>query len=247
MLQSKITLHPAVLADSLPIAQLHNAAFANDDLLETMYGPLTQNDTPFANDLQKIIADDPYSRITKAIDTASGQIVAWSWWSLYPDAEAHATAAEEARKRGTNPPAASLCPRLYLDYQDLKARMREKWIGGRPVASKLASLLQCLIWVLGLRLIAWVVLQVLAVHPDYQGRGIGTQLLMVGVEEARRLGLPAWLEASEAGYSVYRRCGFVDAERMELDFGKYGLSGMEQVYCMLMDDVEQSSASTVDK
>ncbi|KAF4211423.1 hypothetical protein CNMCM5878_002633 [Aspergillus fumigatiaffinis] len=225
MLQSKITLHPAVLADSLPIAQLHNAAFANDDLLETMYGPLTQNDTPFANDLQKIIADDPYSRITKAIDTASGQIVAWSWWSLYPDAEAHATEAEEARKRGTNPPAASLCPRLYLDYQDLKARMREKWIGGRPVA----------------------ILQVLAVHPDYQGRGIGTQLLMVGVEEARRLGLPAWLEASEAGYSVYRRCGFVDAERMELDFGKYGLSGMEQVYCMLMDDVEQSSASTVDK
>jgi hypothetical protein len=61
---------------------------------------------------------------------------------------------------------------------------------------------------------------------------------MVGVEEARRLGLPAWLEASEAGYSVYRRCGFRDGERMELDFGKYGLglTGVGEVYCMLMDD-----------
>ncbi|KAH2927247.1 hypothetical protein KXW73_008785 [Aspergillus fumigatus] len=214
MLQSKITLHPAVQADALPLAKLHNAAFANDALLEAMYGPLTQNDPPFANDLRQIIADDPHSRITKAIDTESGQIVAWSWWSIYPDAEAHASAAEVARERWTTPPPTSLCPRLYLDFQDMKARMREKWIGGR----------------------AATILQVLAVHPDYQGRGIGTRLLMVGVEEVRRLGLPAWLEASEAGYSVYRRCGFHDAERMELDFGKYGLSGMEQVYCMLMDD-----------
>ncbi|PKX90130.1 uncharacterized protein P174DRAFT_377732, partial [Aspergillus novofumigatus IBT 16806] len=206
-----------------PLAQLHNAAFTNDDLIETMYGPLTQDDPPFATDLQKIIADDPHARITKAVDTESGRIVGWSWWCIYPDAEAHATAAEEARKRGTIPPATSLCPRLYLDYQDLKARMREKWIGIRAVA----------------------ILQLLAVHPDYQGRGIGTRLLMVGVEEARRLGLPAWLEASEAGYSVYRRCGFYDAERMELDFGKYGLSGMEHVYCMLMDG-KQSSISTVD-
>ncbi|GAQ12171.1 hypothetical protein ALT_9492 [Aspergillus lentulus] len=208
MFQSKITLHPAVPADALPLARLHNAAFANDGLMENMYGPLTQDDPPFANDLQKIIADDPHSRITKAIDTQSGQIVGWSMWSIYPDAEALATAAEEARKRATTPPASSLCPQLYLDYQELKARLREKWIGGRAVA----------------------ILQVLAVHPDYQGRGIGTKLLMVGVEEARRLGLPAWLEASEAGYSVYKRCGFYDAERMELDFAKYGLSGMEHVY-----------------
>lgn len=84
-----------------------------------------------------------------------------------------------------------------------------------------------------------IVLQVLVVHPMYQGRGIGTKLLMVGVEEARRLGLPAWLEASEAGYLVYRRCGFRNAERMELDFGKYGLTGMRHVYCMLMDDVDK--------
>ncbi|KAF7121808.1 hypothetical protein CNMCM5793_009361 [Aspergillus hiratsukae] len=81
------------------------------------------------------------------------------------------------------------------------------------------------------------VLQVLVVHPSYQGRGIGTKLLMVGVEEARRLGLHEWLEASEAGYALYRRCGFRDAERMELYFGKYGLTGLRHVYCMLMDDV----------
>ncbi|GFF59828.1 puromycin N-acetyltransferase [Aspergillus udagawae] len=217
MLPTNISLHPAVPADALTLAKLHNAAFANEDLLETMYGPLTQEDPPFATDLEKMIRDDPHSQVTKAIDDESGQIVGWSLWNIYRDAEAHAKSDEEARKRAATPPATSLCPQLYLDYQALKASMRAKWIGGRPAA----------------------ILQVLVVHPDYQGRGIGTQLLMLGVEEARRLRLPSWLEASQAGYSVYRRCGFRDAELMELDFTKYGLMGMRQVYCMLMDDVEK--------
>ncbi|RHZ47215.1 hypothetical protein CDV55_101469 [Aspergillus turcosus] len=189
--------------------------------METMYGPLTQEDPPFATDLEKIIREDPHAQILKAVDE-SGRIVGWSWWSIYADAEAHANAEAEARKRFATPPATSLCPAVYLDFQDLRARMRERWIGGRAVAVGEAD---C------------TVLQVLVVHPMYQGRGIGTRLLMVGVEEARRLGLPAWLEASEAGYSVYRRCGFRDAERMELDFGKYGLTGKRHVYCMLMDGV----------
>ncbi|GIJ90943.1 hypothetical protein Asppvi_009908 [Aspergillus pseudoviridinutans] len=218
MLPTNISLHPAVPADALTLAKLHNAAFENDDLLVTMYGPLTQDDPPFATDLEKIIRDDPHAQTIKAIDDETGQVVGWSLWDFYPDAEAQAKADEEARKRSSTPPATSLCPQVYLDYQHLKAKIRAKWIGGRAAA----------------------ILQVLVVHPDYQGRGIGTRLLAVGVEEVRRLKLPAWLEASPAGYSVYRKCGFRDAELMELDFDKYGLTGMIQVYCMLMDEVEKS-------
>ncbi|KAF7169062.1 hypothetical protein CNMCM5623_001894 [Aspergillus felis] len=217
MLATNISLHPAVPTDALTLAKLHNAAFADDDLLVTMYGPLTQDDPPFANDLEKIIRDDPHAQIIKAIDDESGEVVGWSLWNFYPDAEAHAKADEEARKRSSTPPATSLCPQVYSDYQNFKARIRAKWIGGKAAA----------------------ILQVLVVHPDYQGRGIGTKLLKVGVEEVRRLRLPAWLEASPAGCSVYRRCGFRDAELMELDFDKYGLTGVSHVYCMLMDDVEK--------
>jgi hypothetical protein len=140
MLPTNVSLHPAVPADALTLAKLHNAAFANEDLLETMYGPLTQEDPPFATDLEKMISDDPHSQVTKAIDDESGQIVGWSLWNIYRDAEAHAKADEEARKRAATPPATSLCPQVYLDYQALKARMRAKWIGGRPAASELFSL-----------------------------------------------------------------------------------------------------------
>jgi GNAT superfamily N-acetyltransferase len=79
----------------------------------------------------------------------------------------------------------------------------------------------------------------LVIHPKYQGRGIGTKLLKVGVVEAQRLKLPAWVEASPAGQKVYKRCGFRDAERLELDFAKYGFKGVMHIYCMLIDDVNK--------
>ncbi|KAA8651313.1 GNAT family N-acetyltransferase [Aspergillus tanneri] len=70
------------------------------------------------------------------------------------------------------------------------------------------------------------ILQVLVVHTEYQGRGIGTKLLIAGVEEAKRLRLPSWLESSSKGYTVYKKCGFRDiGEDLDMDLTKYGATG----------------------
>jgi GNAT superfamily N-acetyltransferase len=79
----------------------------------------------------------------------------------------------------------------------------------------------------------------LVIHPKYQDRGIGTKLLMVRVVEAQRLKLPAWVEASPAGQKVNKRYGLRDAERLGLDFAKYGFKGLMHIYCMLIDDVNK--------
>lgn len=57
------------------------------------------------------------------------------------------------------------------------------------------------------------VLALLVCHADWQRRGAGTALTQWGVDQAKRLGLPAYVEASVAGQPVYERCGFkpVDA------------------------------------
>lgn len=47
--------------------------------------------------------------------------------------------------------------------------------------------------------VAW-----LGVHPDFQGQGVGGQLLQYGID----LDLPLYLEASPKGYPVYLRKGF---------------------------------------
>lgn len=64
----------------------------------------------------------------------------------------------------------------------------------------------------------WFVLDVCAVHPDYQGRGIAGKLVQWGLDEAeRRGGLECTTEASAMGRRVYERLGF--AIGPEIDYG----------------------------
>nr|POE96407.1 puromycin n-acetyltransferase [Quercus suber] len=51
-------------------------------------------------------------------------------------------------------------------------------------------------------------LALLAVHPDHQGKGIASKLILHGVNLADQDGVPSYLVASERGTPVYRKCGF---------------------------------------
>ncbi|KOC08591.1 GNAT family acetyltransferase [Aspergillus flavus AF70] len=211
-----VSLHPALPTDAPTLDEIHSKAFPNDLLLEVMYGPREENTVGLAQDLEKAIQENPNARFTKAVDDESGRVVGWSWWIIYRDAEAHVKAEQEAVKKRATPPPRSICPRACLEYRQLVVEKRERWIGGRGVA----------------------ILQILVVHPEYQGCGIGTKLLMAGVQEAKSLQLPAWLEASRAGYTLYKKCGFRDVgENLDLDLAKYGATGQKQGFCMLMDAV----------
>lgn len=53
-----------------------------------------------------------------------------------------------------------------------------------------------------------IVLNLLCIHKDFQRRRAGTLLVEWGLERAANLGLPAYLEASPAGFFLYRNLGF---------------------------------------
>lgn len=58
-------------------------------------------------------------------------------------------------------------------------------------------------------------------------------MLDKGLEDAKNLGLTeAWLEASDAGYSLYRRYGWKDVENFTIDLAKYGAEGTTTVTIM---------------
>jgi hypothetical protein len=54
-----------------------------------------------------------------------------------------------------------------------------------------------------------------------------------GLAKADELGLPAYLEASPAGYKLYARLGFQDVERLVFDLSKWGGQGESVVVLMI--------------
>ncbi|KAI1116977.1 hypothetical protein F5Y14DRAFT_13222 [Nemania sp. NC0429] len=65
------------------------------------------------------------------------------------------------------------------------------------------------------------VLELLAVHPEYQGLGAGTKLVMWGTEKATDLGVKAVVESTPAGRRVYEKCGLrVEIEEMHFGVGE---------------------------
>lgn len=63
-----------------------------------------------------------------------------------------------------------------------------------------------------------MILDLCAMDPEFQRRGIASRLVQWGLEEARRLGdIEAITEASRMGRSVYKRLGFQEIEEIQYE------------------------------
>ncbi len=58
-----------------------------------------------------------------------------------------------------------------------------------------------------------IVCAMLCVRSDYQRQGAGSLLMQWGIAEAKRLGLPTYLESSSAGYPLYLALGFREVDQ----------------------------------
>ncbi|KAI1504357.1 acyl-CoA N-acyltransferase [Biscogniauxia marginata] len=81
----------------------------------------------------------------------------------------------------------------------------------------------------------YVYLRFLHTDPKHQDRGAGTMLVKWGLEEAKKLGLVAYLESSEAGHSLYKKCGFRDVECLSVDLSRWGATTMHNTWSMTCD------------
>jgi len=86
------------------------------------------------------------------------------------------------------------------------------------------------------------VLDYLAVHPDNQGKGVGTALVKSGLEQAERLGLDVFLQALEDGVNVYRRLGFKIQKELTQDDSMFGGTGRYYVCMMTLEQKPKAEA-----
>jgi ribosomal protein S18 acetylase RimI-like enzyme len=66
----------------------------------------------------------------------------------------------------------------------------------------------------------------MAVHPEYQRRGIGRRLLAEACKLANKAGQDLYLESTPAGTKLYLNAGFERIGEIELLNGQYELACM---------------------
>jgi hypothetical protein len=60
-------------------------------------------------------------------------------------------------------------------------------------------------------------------------------LVKWGIDEAKRLGMIAYLESSEAAHELYRKMGFQDVELHEVDMSKWGAEDTHKTWAMMWE------------
>ncbi|KAE8347065.1 hypothetical protein BDV24DRAFT_122736 [Aspergillus arachidicola] len=164
---------------------------------------------------------DPKYHLLVATDSATGRVVAFmrvviplhyqqdshSLTELSDDANKMAARPDEYLPEGIN-------KRVYACYLDMLKSSRERYLGEDDM-----------------------ILDFLATDPEYQGRGIGSQMLKWATQKADSLNARMFLEATEEGYPLYKKYGWNTQEEVVLDFEPLGGHNKGRYYIMIRDPI----------
>ncbi|PYI11210.1 hypothetical protein BO78DRAFT_413681 [Aspergillus sclerotiicarbonarius CBS 121057] len=139
---------------------------------------------------------NPANKYTWIIDSATGTPVAYGWWQHAKgktEEEWATTYANRYRPEGMN--------KALMDATSgARFLKRARLLNTRDT----------------------LILKELYVRPEFQRQGLGGVLVQRGVEEADRLGLQAYTEASKDGYGLYVKFGFEEVDRVTVDLEPWG-------------------------
>ncbi|EFQ36031.1 acetyltransferase [Colletotrichum graminicola] len=173
---------------------------------------------------RNLLSNPETKRQQKAVDPATGRIVGFARWYLpgshsttadgtptWPDAVVPAVTSEEEAEIQRVAKTAHWDPNEESDELIIPIReAKDEILAKKP----------------------YMRLDYLAVHPDNQGKGIGTLLVESGMKQAEELKLDIFVHAMKAGVGVYKRLGFYIEKEFFQDDTKYGGEG--EVYTALM-------------
>ena len=77
-----------------------------------------------------------------------------------------------------------------------------------------------------------LVVNLLAVRPEYQRKGIGSLLLEHGLALADRDCARTYIEASQYGFPLYKKYGWVEFDAIVVDTKPHGGNGLESTMLM---------------
>ncbi|KAI0022573.1 acyl-CoA N-acyltransferase [Xylariomycetidae sp. FL0641] len=206
-----LEVKPATAGDALRAATIEHVAYAPNPLNDVLFpGPFAADAVAErAREMAQVLDHDPTVHWLKVVDTdleGEASMVAFAQWHVVTAEQRQPPPRTRAFGPGCNPEA---CELLFGSI----ARMRARALGDRP----------------------HVYLKFLQTDPKHQRRGAGAMLIRWGVEEAKKLGLVAYLESSEEGHELYKRCGFHDMEHVPVDLSKWGATQKSNSWSMMYE------------
>jgi GNAT superfamily N-acetyltransferase len=140
-------------------------------------------------------------------DTDTNFVIAGAHWDLFRT-ERTAQQVDELCHKSAPPPEANAA--AWTAFFGHFAESRRK-LGTKPIA----------------------ILHTLVTDPKHQKRGAGKLLMQKFVEDIDKVGLEAYLEASEIGRPLYVKFGFQPIFEKRFDLSNYGAEGIELNTVML--------------
>jgi GNAT superfamily N-acetyltransferase len=194
----KFTVSLVTSKDDFPgMARVEKAAFANSQFLTLMWPPSPTTPENFANTVhnhEKAWATDPNAKYLKAaLDDEAGTIIGIAKWYFFLDPENQADPWKIDFPPGAN-------EALYNEFFGALNKAREERFKGKR----------------------HILMAVLAIHPDYQRMGVGHELLRWGLDEADREQVPTWIDASAAGFGLYKKFGWEEVGWVKVDAVPWG-------------------------
>ena len=194
-------IHPLLIDDVREVFTMAQSAFAKTN--RHLYNPYPASAESFEKILERqaaFIRDRRPNQTFKAVDDATGQIVAAAGWSVYEEDEPVTKTVEETVEARMQPRVPELCEETFRGVYTVMTEGRRDAIGsgGEGEAGE-RKVVKCK---------KRVELEFLYTHPGFQRRGIASALLRRFLQETEGLGLMLYLQATDEGKPLYERIGF---------------------------------------
>ncbi|KAL4781372.1 acyl-CoA N-acyltransferase [Aspergillus varians] len=211
-----IQLRYAVESDAPTLAEINLKAFKDQPFISNTF-PHTPCDAIHsltrARYLQKMV--HPRTHVVVAVDADSGAVLGCARWVLHTTKAAtplSEAAAAEARAELALPEGANRD--IYDGFFAILKERGEAYLREDDI-----------------------VLEFIAILPEFQGRGIAKALLRWGTDQADQQQRRVYLEATTAGFPVYVKAGWAALERVEIDYARWGGEGMQALTLMARDPI----------